>query len=296
MPRDSSELKSVYDSSDAITREVLQRFALTPDPRLREIVVNLIFHLHQWAEDTNLSWQEWQRAMQYLAKAGEWCKGPRNEFIALSDSIGLTMKVVDVSQPKPEGATLPTLVGPFHTPNAPDYQNGADLANGAKGTPLYVSGRVLDTRGRPIANATVETWHSDEEGLYDVQVDPSKPWARGRVRSDAEGRYSFWTVMPTPYPAPTDGALGDLFMNTTKRYYRPAHLHYMVNAESFDPLITHIFVRGSQYIDEDVAFGVRPKLIYDFPRHEPGKAPDGRVMKQAFHTLNCDIVMTAKGR
>ena len=287
------DVEFVYDSEDAITQEVLTRFALTPDPRLREIMLSLIRHLHSFAREVHLTWDEWERAMQFLAKAGHFCQGPRNEFIALSDAIGLTMLVTTTSRTTPAGATLPTLVGPFFVPDAPRFPNGADIANGAQGAPLLVSGRVLDLEQRPVGGAVIDVWHSDERGLYDVQDDfeAKGAWARGQLVSEPDGRFWFWTVMPTHYPAPTDGALGDLFMNTTRRYYRPAHLHCRVEAAGFELLVTHIFVRGSKYLDEDLAFGVRPGLVADYPRHEPGRAPDGRDMDRPYHTLTWDFVV-----
>jgi hydroxyquinol 1,2-dioxygenase len=297
-PTEQTDVQFVYDDADAITKEVLERYALTEHPRLREITTNFIAHMHAFAKESRLTFAEWQVAMEFLFKAGKACQDTRNEFIGLSDAIGLTMLVVTSSQPKPPNATAPTLVGPFFVANAPVFPNGADISHGAKGTPLFVKGRVLDTSGHPIAGARLGTWHSDEDGFYDVQGDLQNHglWARGELTAEPDGRYWFRSVTPSPYPAPTDGALGDLFMNTTRRYWRPAHLHLAVAADGFDPLITHIFVRGSKYLDEDVAFGVRPSLIADFVEHGPGRAPDGTMMTQPFRTLEFDVVMTRGGK
>ena len=289
------DLQSVYDSDEAITQEVLTRFALTPDPRLREVVTSLITHLHGWARDVRLTWSEWERAIEFLTKSAAFCKGGRNEFIALSDAIGLTMLVTATTQATP-GATIPTLVGPFFVPGAPRYPNGADISNGAQGTPLFVSGRVLDLDNRPISGAVLDVWHSDDRGLYDVQdgLEKKGMWARGQLVSDPDGRYSFWSIMPTHYPVPTDGGLGELIAHTTMRHYRPAHLHCRLQAEGFEDLVTHIFVRGSEYLDEDAVFGVRPGLVADYPRHEPGRAPDGRQMDRPYHTLAWDFILPKK--
>ena len=293
-----ADIQFVYDDADAITKEVLQRYALTENVRLRELTTNFIQHMHSFAKETNLTFDEWRQAMDFLFKAGQFCVATRNEFIGLSDAIGLTMLVVTHSQRKPKHATSPTLVGPFYVPDAPSFPNGSDISRGAKGTPLFVRGRVLDTSGEPIVGAKIDTWHSDEDGLYDVQGDVGAEglWGRGELTSETDGRYWFWSITPSAYPAPTDGALGDLFINTTKRYWRPAHLHLAVRADGFDHLITHVFVRGSPYLDEDVAFGVRPDLIADFVEHEPGPAPDGSQMTQPFRTLDFNIVMTRDGR
>ena len=286
------------NEQDDILREVLARFETTDDPRLREIMGSLIRHVHGFVHDVRLTWEEWERAMAFFAKAASVTKEGRNEFIALSDSIGMSMQVLATSQPKPPGATIPTLIGPFFLADAPVFECGADIAGGASGEPLHVRGRVLDTEGQPLPGAIVNVWHSDERGLYDVQEDgaPQRMWGRGRIRCDGQGGYSFWSVMPTAYPAPMDAALGDLVMNTTGKFWRPAHLHVAVTAAGADPLTTHLFVRGSAYLDEDVAFGVRPSLVADFVRHAPGPAPDGRTMPVPFHTLDYDFVLTRNGR
>jgi hydroxyquinol 1,2-dioxygenase len=291
------EPKANPDAQEQILSEVLARFETTADPRLREIMARLITHLHAFVREVKLTWEEWESAMAFFAKAASVTGSGRNEFIALSDSIGVSMQVLATSQPKPPGATIPTLIGPFFIDNAPVFPNGTDLSGGAKGEPLYVSGRILDTAGRAIAGATLDVWHSDERGLYDVQddFDGEHMWARGRLKSDDLGRYAFWTVMPTPYPAPMDAALGDLINNTTHKFWRPAHLHCSVRAQGADNLTTHLFVRGSDHIDEDVAFGVRPSLIADFVRHEAGTAPDGRTMQVPYRVLDYDFVLTRNG-
>jgi len=289
-----TDVKYVYDHEDLILQEVLARYQLTADPRLREIMLSLIRHLHSFAREVKLTWPEWERGMAFLSKAAEWNSPQRNEFIALSDVIGLTMQVVAASQPKPPGATLPTLIGPFFVPAAPTFKNGTDISNGASGEPLHVSGRVLDTQKRPVADALIDVWQSDDRGLYDVQ-DEKGVWGRGRVKSQSDGGFTFWSVMPTAYPAPNDGAIGELIESTTRRLWRPAHLHFSISASGLDSLVTHIFVHGSKYLDEDVAFGVRPALVADFVAHEPGRAPDGKIMDRSFRTLDYDFILTRKG-
>ena len=292
-----SESSAGGDPQAAILDEVLARFSKTDDPRLRDIMVSLIRHLHSFVRETKLTWSEWERGMAFFATAAGVTGPGRNEFIALSDSIGVSMQVLASSQPKPPGATTPTLIGPFFIDDAPIVSFGADIANGASGEPLYVSGRVVDTAGRAVSDAVVNVWQSDDRGLYDVQdnFDPSQMWGRGRIRCDAEGRYAFWSVMPTAYPAPMDAALGEFIRATTKSWWRPAHLHFAIQTVKADPLVTHLFVRGSDHIDKDVAFGVRPSLIADFIEHPPGIAPDGKTMNAPFRTLSYDFVLTTGG-
>ena len=181
---DASFPPADLDTQAAVRDEVLARFGATENPRLREIMLSLIRHLHAFVGETKITWAEWERAMAFFATAAGATGPGRNEFIALSDSIGLSMQVLAASQPKPEGATIPTLIGPFFIDNAPVFPAGADIANGASGEPLYVSGRVLDTLGAPVADAVLNVWQSDDRGLYDVQdnFDPASMWGRGRNR------------------------------------------------------------------------------------------------------------------
>ena len=292
-----SDAPAAADTESAILADVLARFETTENPRLRQLLLGLIEHLHAFVREEKLTWGEWEHFMAFLARAAAVTKDGRNEFIALSDSIGVSMQVLAASQPKPPGATIPTLIGPFFIEDAPTYPIGADIAKGVSGQPLYAHGRVVDTDGKPIADAVLNVWQSDDRGLYDVQDDfnPEAMWGRGRIKCDAEGRYAFWSVMPTAYPAPMDAALGDFIMNTTKRFWRPAHLHFAIQTASADPLVTHIFVNGSEHLDCDVAFGVRPALIADFEEHAPGVAPDGRTMNAPYRTLSYDFVLTRAG-
>jgi hydroxyquinol 1,2-dioxygenase len=285
------------ENEAAILVEVRRRFEATENPRLRQLMLGLIDHLHAFVGENRVTWTEWEAAMAFLARGAAVTKDGRNEFIALSDSIGVSMQVLAASQPKPPGATIPTLIGPFFLDGAPIFQNGVDIANGASGAPLYAYGRVLDTSGQAIRDAILNVWQSDDRGLYDVQDDfnPENMWGRARIACDAEGRYAFWSVMPTPYPAPMDAALGDLISNTTRKHWRPAHLHFAIQTETADRLCTHVFVRGSDHLDSDVAFGVRPQLIADFEEHAPGVAPDGSHRGEAFHTLHFDFVLTRGG-
>ncbi len=298
MPQPDISKTSATADQTAILNEVLARFATTPDPRLRAIMAGLISSLHQFVCDMKVTWPEWEQAMAFLARAASVTGPGRNEFIALSDSIGISMQVLAASQPKPPGATVPTLIGPFFIEDAPLFPMGANIAKGVSGEPLHVSGRVIDTTGRPVEDAIVNVWQSDDRGLYDVQdnFDPAHMWGRGRIHADAEGRYAFWSVMPTAYPAPMDAALGDLVHATTNKWWRPAHLHFAILTQKADPLVTHIFVRDSAHIDEDVAFGVRPALIADFASHAPGMAPDGTRMETPFRSLAYDFVLTRAGQ
>jgi hydroxyquinol 1,2-dioxygenase len=196
----------------------------------------------------------------------------RQEFILLSDTLGLSMLVVALNQAKPPGATEATVFGPFHVDDTPAVEQGTDIAGGAPGTPLFVNARVLDLQGRPVANAEVDVWQADDNGLYDVQQPElgSTRRARAVLHSDAEGRVRFRSITPTAYPVPTDGPVGQMLLASGRHPWRPAHLHFMIRAAGFDTLITHIFRGEDPYLDSDVVFGVRSSLIGNFVRHEAG--------------------------
>ena len=254
-----------------ITDAVLASFANTPDPRLKEIISSLIKHLHAFARDVKLTEKEWFEGIQYLTATGHKCTGTRQEFILLSDVLGLSMLTIAMNQDKPAGCTEATVFGPFFLEEAPRYELGADVSNGAKGAPCWVEGRILGLGGEPIANATINVWQADDDGLYDVQYeDLGHSQARGILKSDADGRYYFKTIVAEPYPIPTDGPVGVL-LNATKRHpWRPAHLHFMVEAPGYQRLITHVFRDKDGYLDSDAVFGVRQSLIADWVQQPDG--------------------------
>ncbi len=289
----SSPVQHVYDDSDLITQEVLKRYESTPDPRLRAIMLSFIRHMHSFVRDIQLTPEEWTAAVELLQETGKWCGPGRNEFIIFSDALGISMLTITQAYKRPPGATEPTLIGPFMLEDAPRFEMGTDISAGAQGTPMFAHGRVLDSQGKPVAHAEIDVWHSDDRGLYDVQEDLATkgPWARAKLFTGADGRYSFWSVLPVDYPVPQDGTAVNMLRATTGRTWRPAHLHFRILAQGLRPLVTHIFDRNSQYLDSDAVFGVRPSLIGDFVHHKAGTAPDGRAMSQPYCTLDYDFVM-----
>jgi hydroxyquinol 1,2-dioxygenase len=257
-------------------------------------MLSLIKHIHSFAKEVKLSSKEWLFLMQYLEETGKWCSPGRNEFMIFSDALGLSMLTVTQDYPRPPHATEATLVGPFLLEDAPKFEMGTDISNGAAGTPMYAKGRILDTEGQPIANCVIDVWHSDDRGLYDVQdnFEESGPWGRAVLTTGANGEYNFWSVLPVDYPIPQDGTAIRMLRATTGRSWRPAHLHFRIQAPGHRPLITHIFDKNSKNLDGDAVFGVRPSLIADFVHHDHGVAPDGKKMDKEFYTLDYDFVMT----
>ena len=270
-----------------ITPAVIERLASTDDPRLRQILTSLVTHLHDFAREVQLTDAEWMQGIEFLTATGHRCDAKRQEFILLSDTLGLSMLVVAMNQAKPAGATEATVFGPFHVDDAPMVAQGADLSGGAPGLPFFVEARILDLEGNPIAGAEVDVWQADDDGLYDVQRPElgDARRARGVLHSDTAGEVRFRTITPTAYPVPTDGPVGRMLLASGRHPWRPAHLHFRIRAPGFQTLVTHIFRDGDPYLDSDVVFGVRSSLIGDFVRHEPGAAPDGTQVAEPFYTL-----------
>jgi hydroxyquinol 1,2-dioxygenase len=248
-----------------LTDEVVSRYKDCPDPRLKEIMTNLVKHLHSFAREVKLTDQEWIKGIEFLTAVGHITDAMRQEFILLSDVLGLSMTVVELNHGSAAGETEATVQGPFYVPGAPELPKGAMVDGNPPGNPLDVRGVIKDGKGRPVANALIDVWQAGEDGLYSNQ-DPDKPKfeLRGKFRSDRDGTYHFKSVLPKGYQIPTDGPVGDLMRATGRPCWRPAHLHFMVSAEGYKPLTTHLFVKGTQHIHEDAVFGVKEPLIQDF--------------------------------
>lgn len=275
-----------------LTEAVIKRFEETPDPRLRQVMQSLVRHLHAFVQDIEPSFAEWQAAITFLTRTGQKCDDTRQEFILLSDTLGVSMLVDAINHRGAAGATPTTVLGPFYVENPPVLPLGTELARTAPGERLHVSGRVTTAAGGPLADAVLDVWQSDAEGFYDVQRPAGEaPELRARFRADAEGRFHFWTVMPTAYPVPTDGPVGEMLQATGRHPMRPAHIHFMISAPGHETLVTHVFADGDPYLDSDAVFGVKEALIRPFARHPAGTAPDGRVMDRPWRSLSYDFVL-----
>ena len=276
-----------------ITAAVIDRFQNTPDPRLKKIMTSLVQHLHDFVRDVELSEDEWAQAIDFLTRTGKLCTDKRQEFILLSDTLGVSMLVDAINHRFAKGITESTVLGPFYVQNAPEAALGDDIRGEAKGEPLYVDGSILSEDGRPMVNAIVDVWHSDAEGFYDVQLPQFQEASlRARFHTDAQGRFRFWTIVPRYYPIPDDGTVGEMLKATARHPFRPAHVHFMIMAEGHEKLVTHLFVDGDQYLDSDAVFAVKNSLIRDFTREVPGIAPDGKKIDTPWRRLHSDFVLT----
>ena len=281
----------------AVTDEVIASFAGAPSERLREVMSSLVRHLHDFAREVRLTEAEWQRGIDFLTRVGHTTTDKRQEFILLSDVLGLSMLTVAVNAPATAGATESTVFGPFFVEDAPEVPLGGDIARGAKGSPCYVSGTVRSADGTPLPGARIEVWEADEDGFYDVQyADLDEPRGRGYLTTEDDGRYWFWSVKPEAYPIPADGPVGRMLAATGRSPMRAAHLHFMVSAAGYRTLVTHVFPRGDAYLDADSVFGVRDSLVVDLAHEPPATpTPDGREVAGPWSRIDVDLVLAPAG-
>jgi len=279
-----------------ITQAVLDRLSADADPRFKEIISAVVRHAHALVREVDLKPEEWMAAIQFLTRVGQTCDDKRQEFILLSDTLGLSMLVVQLDQARRsrdlKGATEATVQGPFYWENAPALPLGSDIGKGMAGEPAYYAGKVTDSAGKPIANCCVDVWSGDGEGVYDMQKQGDAGMQlRARFHTDANGEYRFWSIKPTFYPVPADGPVGEMLRAMGRHPNRPGHIHMKVYADGYAPLTTHLFAADSPYLDSDAVFGVRDSLIVHYEKHAPGKAPDGRALDKAWHSATYDFVL-----
>ena len=275
----------------AVTDEVLASFSAAASPRYREVMQALTRHLHAFAREVRLTDAEWMSGIEFLTRTGHLTDDRRQEFILLSDVLGLSMLTVGINAPASAGATESTVFGPFFVAGAPEIPLDGDIAFGAKGQPCYVSGTVRGTGGEPVAGARIEVWEADEDGFYDVQYEGHRTAGRGWLSSGPAGEFRFWSVRPAPYPIPEDGPVGDLLKAAGRGPMRPAHLHFKVDAPGYRTLITHFFVAGDPYLDRDAVFGVKDSLVVEFTEQPAGTGPGGRQLDGPWSSMTHDIVL-----
>jgi catechol 1,2-dioxygenase len=235
-------------------------------PRLRAVMSSLVDHLHQFIKDVQLTQSEWETAIGFLTRTGQVCSDERQEFILLSDTLGVSMLVDAIGNRRPQGATENTVLGPFHVAGAPRRSMGDNISLDDKGESCLYVGRVLDLDGKPISGATIDVWSDNAEGFYDVQQPDVQPrWNnRGIFTTGPDGVYSFKGIKPVSYPIPDDGPVGQMLEVLGRHPFRPAHMHYIVTAAGFQRVVTHTFVGDDDYLESDAVFGVKGSLIAPF--------------------------------
>lgn len=278
-----------------VTDAVNARLSNCANPRLKAIMAGLTSHLHDFVREVGLTEAEWLEGIEFLTATGHMCDDQRQEFIMLSDVLGVSMLTVALNNSKPPGATDATVLGPFHLENTPSFDNGADIANGAVGIPCFMSGQVRGLNGEAIAHAQFDVWHADQAGFYDTQYAGGALRARARLQTDADGRFQFRTIKPVAYPIPSDGPVGKMLTAVGRHPWRPAHAHFMLQASGYETLVTHVFENGDPYLDSDPVFGVRSSLIADFVLREAGIEHNGEMMDQPFYTVDLCFVLNPVG-
>jgi len=284
-------------TEQTITEAVQRTFDTSTDERFRELLVGLVQHMHDFAREVRLTGEEWSTAMDFLERVGKMSSPTRQEVVLLSDILGLSMLLDKINQQSAGSATDSALLGPFYVEGRPTVDNGADISDGVAGTPMFVTGRVVDEQGRPIAGAHVDTWHSDGEGFYDVQQTEKllgEFAMRALLTTDDNGCFWYRSITPRYYPVPTDGPCGEIMRAANRSIMRPQHVHFWFHAEGYQPLITQLFLQDDPYIDCDAVFSAQDSLKADFVRHQPGVAPDGTTVEEPFVTLDWTFVLHAE--
>jgi catechol 1,2-dioxygenase len=284
-------------SEERSAEVVAASFDNTPDARLRQVMTSLVHHLHAFVKDVELTEEEWGFAIDFLTRTGHMSDEVRQEFILLSDVLGVSMLVETINHRTGGTSTESTVLGPFHMVESPTRALGDDIALDGKGTPCLVSGRVTGPDGEPLAGASVDVWQTNEDGFYDVQQPDVQPPGnlRGLFTADDEGRFWFRSVVPRFYPIPDDGPVGQLLAATGRHPNRPAHLHFIVAAPGYRPVTTHVFVADSPYLDSDAVFGVKESLIREMLAvDDPARAAE-LGLPNPFRTLTFDLTLLRAG-
>jgi protocatechuate 3,4-dioxygenase beta subunit len=254
----------------------------------------LVKSVHDFVRKTDLSFDEWAYAIDFLTRVGQKCSASRQEFILLSDVLGVSMLVDAVNHPEREGATETTVLGPFYVGEHKPVAHGTDISANLGGERMFVQASVTDLKGKPLAGAAVDVWHADDDGYYDSQrpdYETQGPSSRARFITDAEGRFFFRTILPCSYPIPTDGPVGQMILQTRRHPNRPAHIHFLVDAPGYEPLVTHVFIEGDKYLDSDVVFGVKNDLVSRVEKRSDKAMPDGKPAAAPWHLMTYEFRM-----
>jgi hydroxyquinol 1,2-dioxygenase len=282
-------------TEDNITDLAVERWATARDPRTAELMTALVRHLHDFAREVRLTEAEWMAAIQWLTRTGQISDEKREEFILASDVLGLSMLVVQMNHRLDAKATPATVLGPFHIDGSPELDYAADMSEGLPGAPLYLHGTVTDLDGKPVAGAVLDVWQADTEGAYESQIaDLDEARLRAKYTTREDGSYCVRTIAPLGYSIPMDGPVGDLIGRTEISHFRPAHIHFLINVPGYEPLITHLFQEGAEYLDSDVVFGTKQELVTAFEEREPGATPDGGTSDVPWLESRYDFVLQSE--
>jgi hydroxyquinol 1,2-dioxygenase len=277
-----------------LTEAVIRSFDDAPNPRAKFLLQELVKSLHAYVQKTDLTFEEWEYAIDFLTRTGQKCTPIRQEFILLSDVLGVSMLVDAVNHREREGATQTTVLGPFYVGEHKVTPHGTDISAELSGERMFVQSRVTDLAGKPLPGVPVDVWHADDGGFYDSQkpaYETQGPSSRARFITDGDGRFFFRTILPCSYPIPVDGPVGELILATKRPALRPAHVHFLVAAPGYEPLVTHVFIGGDPNIDCDVVFGVKDELIANIEKRSDAAMPDGKPAPTPWHLMTYEFRM-----
>jgi protocatechuate 3,4-dioxygenase beta subunit len=287
-----TKMKYYFTVKDSV-KVVQDRAGPKANKRVKFLFNSLVKHLHAFVKEANPTMDEWMYGIQFLTRTGHLSTDWRQEFILLSDTLGISMLVESLNNDKMSGETESTVLGPFYIPNAPKYPKGGNICLDGKGEPVWVHGKVVDAKGRPIAGAVLDVFQANDEGFYDVQQKGIQPEMnlRGIFTSEKDGTYAIRTVYPRYYPIPFDGSVGDMLVALDRNHNRPAHLHFIVSAPGYEKLITHIFTPDCPWLKDDAVFGVKESLIADFRWVDNPKKAAELGMPNPFRICEWNVVL-----
>ena len=282
-------------TEDNLTDAVLATLGDTQDARLKTVMTSFIKHLHAFLREVEPTDDEWLLGVQFLTDVGQMCNERRQEFILLSDILGVTALKDAINHRSPAGVTEATLLGPFYREGAPEVPLSHNIAEGLPGEPMIVYGRVTALDGRPVPRARVEIWHATGDGFYDVQMADlnGAMGLRGIVRTDEAGEYRVCSIKPASYPVPDDGPVGGLLRKLGRHPYRPAHIHFIVSAEGYRPIVTELFAEGDEYLESDAVFGVRDSLVVKFAQVDSAEEASRYGFQPPFYKVEFNFVLDA---
>jgi hydroxyquinol 1,2-dioxygenase len=280
-----------FVDEDNITELAEQRWGTAHSPRTAELMTAFVRHLHAFAREVRLTEEEWAAAMGWLAATGRLSDEKRQEFILGSDVLGLSMLVVQLNNRFAANATPATVLGPFHIDGSPPAEFGFDMSDGIDGVPLFITGTVTDTSGKPVPGAVLDVWQADADGNYEAQLEVDEARLRAKYQARDDGSYCVRTIAPRGYSIPMDGPVGELIHATQISHFRPAHVHFLIDEPGYRKLITHLFQEGADYLDSDVVFGTKDALVVRFDEKPAGPSPDGGTLDRDYLHARFDFVL-----
>jgi protocatechuate 3,4-dioxygenase beta subunit len=280
-------------SEDTATAAVIESFADCPDARLKSVLESLVKHLHGFIGEIEPTQREWDQGIAFLTEVGRKSVGARQEFILLSDVLGVSMLVDAINNRTALDVTASTVLGPFHVEGSPARELGADIAMAEDAPRCVVRGTVRSVSGQPLTGAVLDVWQADDTGFYDVQQSERVPEhnLRGVFTANESGEFWFRTIVPKFYPVPEDGPVGQLLRATNRHPNRPAHIHFIVSAKGFNTVVTHLFIEGSPYLEDDAVFGVKESLIREVERMDDPPLARHYGVSNPFGVIRFDLVL-----